>query len=403
MRKALVLLLLACGRGAAVPPPPNDPPPSSTVAAVTCKNLPPLAMHEWGTYTSVHAADGHALEGLHHEDEALPGWVHRRELSPQSYYFEQLPEEPLQQLETPVLYFYAKEPTQLKVEISFPQGIVGEWYPQASAFEPALMQMSRLGGGSMTWDVLADAAISAFPDVSPDEIWAPSRHVASTPVLAGRETEHFIFYRGLARFDPPVRTTVAADGTVTIENASAQQLPAVFLLVSDGTSGTFVSLGALEPGRSVSRLAPRLDRAPALWLDGARAGLASALAATGLCGDEAWAMVDTWTRSWLKNPGMRALYVAPQAWAEQWLPTKVTPAPAEVVRTLVGRIELLTPADEASLDRTLRDAAATGAQVPVASLGRFAEPRLNRALERLPPGAASDSARQLRDQAHAER
>src|SRR5205814_7630331 len=116
---------------------------------------PPTRAHppvdDRGTCTTVQAADGHALEGLHHEDETLPGFVHRREFSPQSYYFEQLPEEPLQQLETPVLYFYAKQPTELKVEVSFPQGIVGEWYPAASAFQPAIMEMTRLGGCSMSW------------------------------------------------------------------------------------------------------------------------------------------------------------------------------------------------------------------------------------------------------------
>jgi len=83
-----------------------------------------LVVHEWGTYTSVQASDGHSLGGVHHEDEALPAWVHRRNLNdPQNYYFEQLPEEPRQQLETPVLYFYSPTARDVEVSVSFPQGI----------------------------------------------------------------------------------------------------------------------------------------------------------------------------------------------------------------------------------------------------------------------------------------
>jgi hypothetical protein len=90
-------------------------------------------VHEWGTYTSVQASDGHSLGGVHHEDEALPAWVHRRNLNdPQNYYFEQLPEEPRQQLETPVLYFYSPTVRDVEVTVSFPQGIVGEWYPDTT-------------------------------------------------------------------------------------------------------------------------------------------------------------------------------------------------------------------------------------------------------------------------------
>src|SRR6187399_1578592 len=37
-----------------------------------------LVVHEWGTFTSVQGSDGIGLEGLQHEEEALPGFVYSR-------------------------------------------------------------------------------------------------------------------------------------------------------------------------------------------------------------------------------------------------------------------------------------------------------------------------------------
>src|SRR4029077_6527168 len=34
-------------------------------------------------------------------------------------------------METPVLYFYAPQPTTVDVRVRFPQGVITEWYPQA--------------------------------------------------------------------------------------------------------------------------------------------------------------------------------------------------------------------------------------------------------------------------------
>jgi len=130
-----------------------------------------LEARERGTCTSVQASDGHTLGGVHHEDEALPPFVQRRNwLDRNNYFFEQLPEEPLQQLETPVLYFRSKKAQPITVRVDFPRGVIGQRYPSASRFAPALG----------------------------DELWAPSRNVDSTPVRSGGQDERFIFYRGLA-------------------------------------------------------------------------------------------------------------------------------------------------------------------------------------------------------------
>ena len=138
------------------------------------------------------------------------------------------------------------------------------------------------------------------------------------------------------------------------------------------------------------------------FLQAARAGLRGALLDTGLYADEAQAMVDTWTRSWFTNLGLRVLYAAPRAWADSWLPMTVTPKPDALVRTLVGRIEVMTHSEEARLVGTVQEASQARTPIDVASLGRFAEPRLERAVELITDPAAKALADDTRQTVHAQ-
>jgi len=371
-----------------------------------------LVVHEWGTFTSVQGSDGVSVPGLHHEDEALPPFVHRRNLTDRNnYYFEELPEEPLQQLETPVLYFHARERTAVRVVVDFPEGVVSQWYPDASAFEPALEALTEVGQGSMTWEVTVDPAIdpATFPEVSPDEIWAPSRRVAATPVEAetawGTQRERFIFYRGLGSFDMPVRVTAPSDARVVVSNDSADTLAEVVLLRSTATGGAVVALGALAAHASRAVEVPAARPGREAFEAEARAELFAAIVATGLYADEAQAMVDTWTRSWLGNEGLRILYIVPAAWTDALLPIRIEPAPDELVRTLVGRVEIMTPGVEAATRAAITRLGAEPGwgelDAIVGELGRFAEPRVRRALGLELDAGVAARGRALLDAAHA--
>jgi hypothetical protein len=182
-------------------------------------------------------------------------------------------------------------------------------------------------------------------------------------------------------------------------NDSPEPISGVFVLRTDATGGTFESLGELGAGAQLTHATPAIDSSMTSFLAAARQGLHGALVGTGLYTDEAQAMVDTWTRSWFQNVGLRVLYVAPRTWTEKWLPTKITPAPAELTRTLVGRVELLTVAEEQQLVSDIQAAASPDA-ISLASLGRFAEPRLARALEQLSDPAALQRATTLHQNAH---
>src|SRR5581483_3250272 len=221
----------------------------------------PLTVHEWGTFTSMISSAGGALEGLHHEEEALPAFVHARAPGDAmaNKGLERQPTGVTQKLETPVLYFYSAAAQQVKVHVDFPQGIVSQWYPDSAAFQPALGAFQQVAGGAMDWQAQLVPGMSGFPAVAPDDIWAPSRKVASVPVAIGGEREQFIFYRGLGAFDVPFRAAALADGTLTIKNDSPDAIGGVFLLRLHATGGAIIDLGALAPGQSLANIIPPVD------------------------------------------------------------------------------------------------------------------------------------------------
>jgi hypothetical protein len=343
-----------------------------------------LVVHEWGTFTSVQGTNGVPLEGLHHEEERLPDFVHGRQPNCTSNKcLDFTPEGVTQKMETPVLYFYSNENPTLTVTVDFPQGILSEWYPDMSAVEPPLMQGMNpnvdVANGSMTWTIDLIEGPGNLPFVTPDDVWAPSRNVDARTVRVGNEEERFIFYRGLGRFTPPVRVIADAAGAITIHNDSTQDIPAVFLLSSDEDGGAVQSLGAISAKSSATGDAAPTHGPLADYLDDAPQALQAALLASGLTEDEAWSMVDTWSKSYFLSGGLRVLYILPAQWTDEILPLTITPTPVDVVRTLVGRIEVLTPADEADAITSIEAHAGGTAMFDLES--RFAEPRIRRACE----------------------
>ena len=60
-------------------------------------------------------------------------------------------------------------------------------------------------------------------------------------------------------------------------------------------------------------------------------------------------MVQTWKSSWFADEGTRLLYLVPRAQTDAILPLHVTPTPTETVRVMVGRLEAMTPEQDARL------------------------------------------------------
>jgi hypothetical protein len=78
------------------------------------------------------------------------------------------------------------------------------------------------------------------------------------------------------------------------------------------------------------------------------------LTRSGLYSKEARAMVNTWTNSYFRSEGTRVLFVLPQSWTDSFIPMTIDPEPKELVRVMVGRVELLTPERERLAEAAVR-------------------------------------------------
>lgn len=367
---------------------------------------PQFVVHEWGTFTGMQGSDGVYLDGLHHEEEPLPDFVYGRsyvaEMTQKA--IEGLPEPCNQKMETPVLYFYPYKAEAVTVKVDFPNGVISQWYPNATAttppmgaLDPKLGQAQKtLTGGSMTWTVLVDPATDASlaPKTTPDSVWLPARNTKSTPVRfqgqdmlfkAVDEVERFIFYRGLGRFALTPHIQTLGQGKVQVHNgADAPMLhPLLMVVTADGYGGV-VSLPQFAASSSITVDLPAATLPLKDAIADAKSKLKAGLVAFGLYEDEAQAMVDTWQKAWFTTPGARLLYILPQAWTDKLLPLSVTPKPDQVVRALVARVEFLTPEQEAAdMDVVLSAKAKKGYTFLTEQWPHYLEPRLRRACQTL--------------------
>src|SRR5262249_5931934 len=106
-------------------------------------------------------------------------------------------------------------------------------------------------------------------------------------------------------------------------------------------------------------------------IDSLYAELEAILVNQGLYADEAHAMVETWKDSWFEE-GSRLIYIVPRGFVDNVLPLTIDPAPEQVVRVFVGRLEIVTPATA----RVVEAAIAAKDDATVKKYGRFLEPIL---------------------------
>ena len=184
-----------------------------------------VVVHEWGTFLAMSGSDGVSLDGMYHEEHALPGFVHARgrdQLHPYSAFLKG---------ETPVIYFYTPTEQQVRVEVKFPRGLWTQWYPHAAGIWPAFSTRptaDTLRDGRIVWHA---AVLPAGPGpinppppaTSTDALWNFARDVDAafvrTAGRSGPETERYLFYRGLGSATLPVRMTSGSGGTLSSDAA----------------------------------------------------------------------------------------------------------------------------------------------------------------------------------------
>ncbi|MBK05105.1 MAG: hypothetical protein CL920_39575 [Deltaproteobacteria bacterium] len=322
-------------------------------------------VHEWGTFTSTQGSDGKLLEGMHHEEERLPRFVHNLAGAGRGRITKGIPKttppaKVTQRLETPVIYFYTDRPRKVEVKVDFPKGVISEWYPDAAHYRSNLSKPGWIPAkGSMTWKGEVKNGPASFPYVHPTNIWTPSRHVPdaapfhTTGRMAYRrrrkQAERFIFYRGIGRFRSWVRVSTEKGKLWTLHNRSEDTIPSGIVLNVTSLGGSWRAFGPIKGKSQLTVKAPGTAMHRGMFLHQVKRALVKQLMRSGLTKDESWAMVHTWHSSYFKLPGKRVLYIVPRVWTDRLLPIKITPKPNKLVRTLVGRIEFLTPDDESSL------------------------------------------------------
>ncbi len=324
-----------------------------------------LTVHEWGTFTSVAGEDGSAIEwdvlGCRSD---LPGFVNAEWRIIKSTLSSTV------RMETPVMYFYSARELDAHVKVGFPNGRMTEWYPQAK-------HDSSLS--TLEWQdvkVQPNTTPSLPVESGPNRYYA-ARETDAAPLAVGDQHEKFLFYRGVGRFAVPLAVRVAAEGRIEVQNSGPQPVPTVIVFENRGGRMGYRNAGALTGAATLD--APSLDSSlPVL-----RQELESALVAQGLFPKEARAMLETWRDSWFEE-GSRLIYILPTAAVDGILPLQVEPVPAQTVRVFVGRIELVTPEIQRSVESAI-------ARADWAAIGRynqrFVDPILNRIYPRNPDQA----------------
>ncbi|CAN5520096.1 hypothetical protein BH10PLA1_BH10PLA1_07600 [soil metagenome] len=363
----------------------------------------PLIVHEWGTFTSLQNSNGDAIGGINTDDEPVPGFVHTLDSSlvsrstastqPQGKgAFPVLHPDITMRLETPVIYFYrpagSAGPLTADVSVTFHGGYLSQYYPNVTGPQPVVTQDIATGtfkpvetttAHTISWPNLQIGTGGVGPATS-DRVWTAPREVNAEYVTSEKgESEKFLFYRGVGHLVSPLKVLqdgpnlrltgepvlqppiyrmglsaawlvdIRADGMVAFQSVKTLNFPAV----PDGNIYDFIPL----------------DDYSAENLLKLRTAMRSALVADGLFADEADAMLNTWEASYFKSPGLRVFYIVPPAWTDKVLPLKVS-IPAKITRVMVGRIELVTPEQQALLG-TISN------RNDVPRLGRFAAALLN--------------------------
>lgn len=324
-----------------------------------------VVTHEWGTFTSVAGEHGAPVSWAPLNGPAdLPCFVQRLSTENLKSFFG------LVRMETPVLYFYAPRPVTLSVHVDFPKGWITEWYPEARSVGKAEAPGSFADGmgyrgGQIDWpsvQVMPGENL-AFPGSKGASHYYAARETDSAALRIGNQQEKLIFYRGIGSFQAPLWPQYTPDGKIEIRNTGDQPIPLAIVFENRG--------GQL--GYRLVRNIQYLTQVDPPEMSGDLAQLRQQMVAElvefGLYRKEALAMVETWHDSWFEE-GTRVFYIYPRAQVDAVLPLKITPAPDEMTRVFVGRVEILSPWTR----QTIQTATDKKDFATLKTFGRFLEP-----------------------------
>lgn len=344
-----------------------------------------LVVHEWGTFTSYSGPSTQNVTHYLRIAEDLPPFVQARFvgdrwMNADTGDFIKNALRCTQRMETPVIYFHAKQPMEVAVQVTMPKGLITEVYPPVSATTPVKLEIPDIPptGSSIRWD-----KVKIVPEVCCDFLtlqdagkshYAHARKTKGDTVHVthnGKEhAERFLFYRGVGNIDLGLSATPLGKDRFKLTTAYPQPVTHAFTLerlsgklrftehknVASGAELTLTSEGTTDS---------QLESA-----------MTSALTQAGLLPDEAAAMVATWKNHWFGEEGTRVLVLLPQQTIDEVLPLTISPTPDKTTRVFVSRLEVLTPERLNRLSELLRNATQTDfdrlrMETEFQKLGRF--------------------------------
>ncbi len=216
---------------------------------------------------------------------------------------------------------------------------------------------------TLTWRGIRVGGVDAAPTTE-SAVWLAPRAVNAANLSVGSEHERYLFYRGLAHLDAPLVTRRSADGqslrvTPRLPDLDPSTVPQLWLadLRGDGTAAFRSVEAAIHHLRSLDE--PAFSDIPATFttddysaerLATLRQELHAALVTDGLFADEAHALLNTWEASYFKTAGQRLFFLVPRAWTDRVLPL-TSSTPAVFTRSMMGRIEVVSPTQRQALTR----------------------------------------------------
>jgi hypothetical protein len=348
-----------------------------------------LVVHEWGTFTALQNERGNALQYINTDDEPVPPFVHQlgkgQVFKPTEpfgrYYGKGLPiavPEVVMRLETPVLYFHLPEgdatPRTVDVDVEFHGGWLTQFYPNADAQihgkkvpEWLSEMLTDKSHGRLSWHGVKVGGTSKGPATT-DRVWTAPRAVSAAPVTVQGESEQFLFYRGVAHLNAPLRVVrdavdpsnlhiLGQTDRISPLNGTNTALTAAWLVdVRPDGATAFREVSDLllsgVPGQHLTTISSTFAGTDFRKgnLAQLRSEMRTALQNEGLFADEAEALLSTWEFSYFQSPGLRLFFMVPRAWTDYYLPLHLSVS-ADVQRVMVGRIEIVTPEQRARLQK----------------------------------------------------
>jgi len=308
-----------------------------------------LSVHEWGTFTSVAGEDGLPSSWRTYGGrEDLPCFVNSF-----GVFKGAVPGKV--RMETPVLYFYSQQEVTTDVKVLFPGGTITEWFPQ-SAVRP---------NQSIEWRNvrISPKATPEFPAGTDPSHYYTARNTDAAPLQTDGGNEKFLFYRGVGNFALPISARVTADGQVLARSVDGKPIDGVILFENRGGKRRYKLIGSVRDEVIIDRESLQ-DNWEGLLMD-----LEQVLIDHGLYSREAGAMIETWRDSWFEE-GTRLFYIFSKQSVDSVLPLTIQPAPGEVRRVFVGRMEIITP----EIQNDVRQALALKDLSTLERYGRFLQP-----------------------------